>query len=61
MPNVPEFAIAYFAVQRLGAIIVPINAKMTLSEVEYVLDNSDAKAFIAHELLFESVKNLIAI
>lgn len=58
MPNVPEFAIAYFAVQRLGAIIVPINAKMTLSEVEYVLENSDANAFIAHDLLFESVKNL---
>ena len=58
MPNVPEFAIAYFAVQRLGAIIVPINAKMTLSEVEYVLDNSDAKAFIAHELLFDSIKEL---
>ncbi|MET3655681.1 class I adenylate-forming enzyme family protein [Sporosarcina psychrophila] len=58
MPNVPEFVIVYFAVQRLGAIIVPINAKMTLSEVEYVLENSDAKAFIAHDLLFESVKNL---
>lgn len=58
MPNVPEFAIAYFAVQRLGAIIVPINAKMTLSEVEYVLENSDAKAFIAHELLFDSIKEL---
>jgi len=58
MPNVPEFAIAYFAVQRLGAIIVPINAKMTLSEVEYVLENSEAKVLIAHELLFESIKDL---
>ena len=58
MPNVPEFAVAYFAVQRLGAIIVPINAKMTLSEVEYILDNSDAKAFIAHELLFDSIREL---
>lgn len=58
MPNVPEFAVAYYAVQRLGAIIVPINAKMTLAEVDYVLENSDAKAFIAHELLFASVKDL---
>ena len=58
MPNVPEFAVAYFAVQRLGAIIVPINAKMTLSEVEYVLDNSEAKVLIAHELLFDSIKEL---
>ena len=58
MPNVPEFAVAYFAVQRLGAIIVPINAKMTLSEVEYVLENSNAKVFIVHDLLFNSVKEL---
>lgn len=58
MPNVSEFAIAYFAVQRLGAIIVPINAKMTQSEVEYVLENSDAKAFIAHQLLFDAVREL---
>lgn len=58
MPNVPEFPIAYFAVQRIGAIIVPINAKMTLSEVEYVLGNSEASVFIAHELLFKAVENL---
>lgn len=58
MPNVPEFAIAYFAVQRLGAIIVPINAKMSQAEVEYVLMNSEAKALIAHELLFDAVKAL---
>ncbi|WP_438318661.1 class I adenylate-forming enzyme family protein [Sporosarcina sp. FA9] len=58
MPNVPEFVIAYFAVQRIGAIVVPINAKMTLSEVEYVLENSEAKVFIAHELLFGAVEKL---
>lgn len=58
MPNVPEFAIAYYAVQRIGAIIVPINAKMTSSEVEYVLENSEASVLIAHELLFKAVENL---
>ncbi len=58
MPNVPEFVIAYFAVQRIGAIVVPINAKMTVSEVEYVLENSEAKIFIAHELLFGAVEKL---
>ena len=31
---------------------------MTLSEVEYILDNSEAKVFIAHELLFDSIKEL---
>lgn len=58
MPNVPEFVVAYFAVQRLKAVIVPINAKLTQKEIEYILDHSDAKALIAHELLFEAVKGL---
>lgn len=58
MPNVPEFIVAYFAVQRLKAVIVPINAKLTQKEVMYILEHSDAKALMVHELLFEAVKNL---
>ncbi|MBM7692750.1 feruloyl-CoA synthase [Peribacillus deserti] len=58
MPNVPEFVIAYFAIQRIGAIVVPINAKLAQPEVEYILDHSDARALIVHHLLFESVKGI---
>ncbi|WP_431028198.1 class I adenylate-forming enzyme family protein [Lysinibacillus sp. LZ02] len=58
MPNVLEFVISYFAVQRIGAIVVPINAKFTLNEVEFVMHHADAKAIIVHELLFANVANL---
>lgn len=58
MPNVPEFVVTYFAVHRLGGVIVPINAKSTLSEIEYILEHSDAKALVVHELLFAMVKPL---
>ncbi|KOO49097.1 class I adenylate-forming enzyme family protein [Viridibacillus arvi] len=58
MPNVVEFMISYFAVQRLGAVIVPINAKFSTKEVEYIVEHSDATAFIAHELLFPVVEKL---
>lgn len=57
MPNVIEFVISYFAVQRLGAIVVPINAKLTGPEVEYIIRNSEAKAIIVHELLFQGVQH----
>ncbi|USG67415.1 long-chain-fatty-acid--CoA ligase [Brevibacillus ruminantium] len=60
MPNVAEFVIAYFAVQRIGGIIVPINARLTLPEVEYIVQHSDAKAVIAHQMLFGTVENLRA-
>ena len=58
MPNVLEFVVSYFAIQRIGAIVVPVNAKFTLSEVEYVADHAQAKAIIAHEAIFASVENL---
>ncbi len=61
MPNVLEFVVSYFAVQRIGAIIVPVNAKFTLSEVEYVAQHAEASAIIAHEAIFTSVEKILAI
>lgn len=58
MPNVLEFVVSYFAIQRIGAIVVPVNAKFTLSEVEYVADHAQAKAIIAHEAIFSSVESI---
>ncbi|WP_099159809.1 class I adenylate-forming enzyme family protein [Virgibacillus ndiopensis] len=58
MPNTKEFLYTYFAVQRLGAIIVPVNAKLVQQEVLYILDHSDAKVFVTHELLFSQVQAL---
>jgi len=58
MPNSPEFIISYFAVLRIGAIIVPVNAKLTSNELSYIIEDSEAKAFIAHQLLVEQIKDL---
>ncbi|SIS44836.1 class I adenylate-forming enzyme family protein [Salimicrobium flavidum] len=58
LPNVPEFAIAYLAVQRIGAIVVPINVKLSPEELQHILSDSGARALIAHELLFDTVKQL---
>ncbi|MBO1002867.1 class I adenylate-forming enzyme family protein [Pseudogracilibacillus auburnensis] len=58
LPNVLEFIISYFAVQRISAIVVPISAKLTLEEVKYIVDHSNASVIIAHDLLFDTVKEL---
>ena len=34
MPNTNAFVIAYFAVMRLGGIVVPVNAKSSRAELE---------------------------
>lgn len=58
MPNTKEFLIAYVAVQRIGALSVPINARLIGQEVMYILDDSDASVFITQELIFEQVRHL---
>ena len=39
LPNIPEFLTAYYAVQKLGAIVVTINAIFKTEEVRYLLDD----------------------
>lgn len=58
-PNTMEFVYSYFAVQRLGAIIVPVNARLTTEELRYIIEHSEAKAFIGHHLLMPQAMPLI--
>jgi long-chain acyl-CoA synthetase len=51
LPNVPEFAVAYYAAQKLGAIPVTINAILKLEEVRYLLDDSGASVVITMDEL----------
>jgi long-chain acyl-CoA synthetase len=48
-PNLPQFVIAYYAVLKLGAILVPINILLKGSEIAYHLRDSGARAFICFE------------
>jgi long-chain acyl-CoA synthetase len=47
--NTPEFIYSYFAIARLGAIVVPLNLTLTVEEITYVIRNSKTKAMFIHE------------
>ncbi len=50
LPNVPEFAIAYYGVLRAGGVVVPMNVLLKQREVEFYLGDSEAKLIFAwHE------------
>lgn len=44
--NEPETFFLFFALQRLGAMLVPVNFRFTAREVDHVLQDSGAKLFI---------------
>jgi acyl-CoA synthetase (AMP-forming)/AMP-acid ligase II len=46
LPSWPEYVIAYFALARLGAIIVPLMPIYRYKEVGYILGLTDATAYI---------------
>jgi fatty-acyl-CoA synthase len=47
MPNIVEWVIAYFAIARIGAVVVPMNTRYKAHEVEYILNDSEATALFA--------------
>ncbi|MBL4831756.1 MAG: long-chain fatty acid--CoA ligase [Aliivibrio sp.] len=48
-PNTPDFVIAYYAIQKVGAVVVPLNIMLKGTEIAYHLDDSDAKALICYQ------------
>jgi long-chain acyl-CoA synthetase len=53
LPNVPEFAIAYYGVLRAGATVVPLNVLLKRGEVAFHLRDSGAKLLLATALFLE--------
>lgn len=50
-PNCPQFVIAYYAINRAGAIANPLNCLLGPAEVVTILRDSGARLLLAHEAL----------
>ncbi|MCG6534785.1 MAG: long-chain fatty acid--CoA ligase [Syntrophales bacterium LBB04] len=51
LPNCPEFVIAYFAIQKIGAVAVTLNVLSTPYELRHLLGNSGARGLITLAML----------
>ena len=47
LPNVPQFAIAYYGILRAGGVVVPMNVLLKERETGFYLSDSQAKAVFA--------------
>ncbi len=57
--NCHHFLESYLAAARIGAVLVPINHRLSSKEFSYILDNSDAKALIVEGCLYETARSAI--
>jgi benzoate-CoA ligase len=55
LPDCPEFAIAYFAVMKVGAVAVPGNTALRAADYDYFLTQSRARILIVNSTLFPEV------
>lgn len=56
--NSPEFVISYFAVLKLGAIVVPLNHMFKTEELKYILEDSEASIIITSSQFAEQAIHL---
>lgn len=56
--NEVEYYFLFFALQRLGAIMVPVNFRLTQREVEHIVTDCSPKLVIYQEAYEAAVKNL---
>ena len=63
LPNAPSFPVWYYATLRLGAIAVSINTRLAASEVEFMVNDCQAKVFIGSnqldDLVVDSLPNCV--
>src|SRR5215218_6014157 len=48
LPNVPEFVVTFFAVARLGGVVVPLNPQFKDAEFDFHFDEAGVKAIVRH-------------
>jgi len=53
--NVPEFVVAYFGAIAAGCVAVPVNTRLSPTEVAYILADSSASAVVTTAERFEKV------
>jgi len=59
MPNCIEFFIAYWAIVRLGAVVVPVNIRLMPAEMARIIGNSDASVLLMHASLKGAVMKAV--
>lgn len=58
--NELEYVFLFFALQRLGAILVPVNFRLTQREVDHIITDSSPKLILFQEAYREIAENLPA-
>ncbi len=57
-PNCPHYIVAFYAIQKIGAVVVQVNPMYVERELEHILNDSGARVFIAYDQFYPRIKNV---
>jgi long-chain acyl-CoA synthetase len=60
LPNIPQFPMAYYAILRIGGIVVPCNPVYTARELAYQIKDAGAEVCITMSLMYPAIKKIRA-
>jgi long-chain acyl-CoA synthetase len=49
LPNSPAFLLVWFAIAKIGGVMIPVNTAYGGGELDFLLNQSDAQAIVIHE------------
>jgi fatty-acyl-CoA synthase len=55
MPNCPDFVFAFFGIELIGAVAVPVNTRFRTRELGYVVENADLVALLTSDVVDDHV------
>lgn len=58
LPNIPEFIVSHLAIQKIGAVSVPIHPLLKAKEISYIARDCEAAAFVAGPQLVEEIEKV---
>ncbi len=58
LPDSPQWAFAFFAAIKIGAVAVPMNTLLTPKDYQYLLSDSRARVLVVHPALLDRVAEL---
>jgi long-chain acyl-CoA synthetase len=58
LPNCPQYMICHFGIQKIGAIVCPCNPMFKEWELEYELNDLEAKVIVVLDQLYSIVENV---
>jgi acyl-CoA synthetase (AMP-forming)/AMP-acid ligase II len=60
LPNSLEYFLLYWALVKLGAVVVPVNTRLAAAETRHILDSTDARVLVVAQSFWRVAREALA-